>query len=201
MNAAAPAEEANAGLYRAAGTSLLRLVLGFGVFLAIVTLLAWAFHSELERVGYWFVERFGIAGMVAGTFVADGLHFPVPPQFYLLTGVTGGGDAVATVGGVLVGSILGGLMAFAIGRRLSGTRLIGRWSRAPRDLLQRLLATHGNWGLVIAGLMPLSYWLLCSVGGVLRLPYRAYGVIALMRIPRILLSYALIVVAWGAGGQ
>jgi membrane protein YqaA with SNARE-associated domain len=196
MNAAAPAEEANAGLYRAAGTSLLRLVLGFGVFLAIVTLLAWAFHSELERV-----ERFGIAGMIAGTFVADGFHFPVPPQFYLLTGVTGGGDAVSTVGGVLAGSILGGLVAFAIGRRLSGTRLIERWSRAPRDLLQRLLAKHGNWGLVIAGLMPLSYWLLCSVGGVLRLPYRAYGVLALMRIPRILLTYVLIVVAWGAGAQ
>jgi membrane protein YqaA with SNARE-associated domain len=199
MNVAAHAPETHAGLYRVTASSILRLVLGFGAFLAAVTVVAWAFHAELERVGHWFVDRFGVAGMIAGTFVADGFHFPVPPQFYLLTGVTGGGSTIATLGGVLVGSILGGLAAFAVGRRLSGTRAVGRWSRAPRHLLQRLLVKHGNWGLVIAGLMPLSYWVLCSVGGVLRLPYRSYGVIALMRIPRILLSYALIVVAWGAG--
>jgi membrane protein YqaA with SNARE-associated domain len=85
-----------------------------------------------------------------------------------------------------------------VGRRLSGVPALEKWSRSPKRLLQHLLERHGDWGLVLAGLMPLSYWLLCSVGGVLRLPYRAYGVIALMRVPRLLLTYALIRVAWGA---
>lgn len=197
MPAAVPADDSPRELHGDTVSSVLRLLFGFALFLGAITLLAWAFHPQLQRIGHWFIERFGIFGMVVGTFLADGFHFPVPPQFYLLTAVAGGADPVGSVVGVLAGSVLGGLAAFAIGQRVAGFEVVSRWARAPRVLLRRLLAKHGNWGLVVAGLLPLSYWLLCSASGLLRLPYRAYGIIALMRIPRIVVSYLLVLLAWG----
>ena len=91
----------------------------------------------------------------------------------------------------------GGLAAFVLGRIASRVGALERHVRAPRRVLHALISRHGYWGLVIAGLLPLSYWLLCSTAGLLALPYRAYGVLAFMRGPRLLLSYAVVVLAWG----
>jgi membrane protein YqaA with SNARE-associated domain len=196
MEALAPDEDVRPELYRTTVTSLLRLALAFGLFAGALALVAWRFRDELERAGSWFVAHFGVVGMASGTFLADAFQFPLPPQFWLLTAITGGGSQIAAVTAVIAGSVLGGFTAFSIGKKLSGVGFLERSSRAPRRLLQQILDRHGWRGLVVAGLMPLSYWLLCSAGGVLRLPYRAYGVLALMRIPRLILTYTLARMVW-----
>jgi len=175
---------------------LLHLVFWLLLFGAAVGLAAWRYRPELERAGQWFVERFGPFGMAAGSFLADGFHFPVPPQFYLLAAVAEGTSRGLALLAVLVGSALGGLAAFALGRTAAGTRLASRVMRLSRIHVEPLLARRGLRGLLLASLLPVSYWLICTVAGALRLPWRAYGVLALMRIPRILLSYLFIVAAW-----
>ena len=66
-----------------------RLFVGFAGLIAVVAFVGWRWRAQLEHFGRWFVERFGAAGMAGGAFLADGLHFPLPPQFYLLTGIAG----------------------------------------------------------------------------------------------------------------
>lgn len=187
----------DASLRREATIVIVRLLLGFAVFLGALALVSVIFHAELELSGRWFVERFGAPGIALGTFLADGVHFPLPPQFYLLAGVTGGFSRGVALASVITGSALGGLLAFAIGRRGADVQIVRDRIRVPRVLVEGLIARHGYWGLAIAGLLPVSYWLICSMAGVLRMPYRAYAVLALMRVPRLLLSYAIIVAAWG----
>jgi membrane protein YqaA with SNARE-associated domain len=187
-----------AALRREAKVATVRFLVGCVLFLGALALVSTIFHDDLERAGRWFVERFGAAGMTLGAFLADGVHFPLPPQFYLLAGVAGGFSRTVALLSVIVGSALGGLLAFAIGRRGSGVRFFRDRVRGPRVLVESLVARHGYWGLGIAGLLPISYWVLCSMAGLLRMPYRAYGVLALMRVPRLLLSYAIIVLAWGS---
>jgi membrane protein YqaA with SNARE-associated domain len=178
--------------------SAVRLVAGVAAFLGLVAIVSWAFRAPLEVAGRWFVARFGMPGMAVGSFLADAVHFPVPPQFYLVAGIAAGAGRAAALGSVLAGSVLGGFGAFAAARAASRTRLFQRRTARTRNLVQHLVARHGYWGLALATLFPVSYWVLCSLAGIMRLPFRAYGVLALMRVPRILLSYAIIAIAWGA---
>ncbi len=175
---------------------VLRVVVSFAALVAVVSFLGWAFRSELTRFGEWFVSRFGVAGMGAGAFLADSVHFPIPPQFYLFTGIAGGYEVVIVVLAVLVGSELGGLTAFALARGLGGVPMVARRLQKSRELLTGLIERQGYVGLAAATLLPISFSLLCMASGAMRLPYKAYGVLAIMRVPRILLSYVVIVLAW-----
>lgn len=190
----------DAALRRETNVATVRFLGGFLLFAFVLALVSTLLHSELEHYGRWFVGHFGAAGMALGAFLADGVHFPLPPQFYLVVGVAGGFSRGVALASVIGGSALGGLLAFAIGRRGSGMRFLRERVKGPRVLVERLISRHGYWGLVLAALLPISYWVLCSMAGVLRMPYRAYGVLALMRVPRLLLSYAIIVLAWRSLG-
>ena len=175
---------------------VLRIVVSFAALVAIVSFLGWAFRAELSRFGAWFVSRFGIAGMGAGAFLADSVHFPIPPQFYLLTGIAGGHEVAFVVLAVLLGSELGGFTAFLLARGLGRVPVVARRLEASRDLLTGLIERQGYIGLAAATLLPISFSILCMASGAMRLPYRAYAVLAIMRVPRILLSYVVIVMAW-----
>jgi membrane protein YqaA with SNARE-associated domain len=184
-------------LSRDTALAAVRFVLGLGVLVAAVTLLGWRFRGELSAYGEWFVARFGVLGMLAGSFLADGIHFPLPPQFYLLTGIVAGHAHVTVLAAVLLGSELGGLFAFALARAIAGkSRFLRARLGGPRRLLVRLMARRGYLGLAFATLLPVSYCILCLTAGAMQLPYRAYAVLGIMRVPRILVSYAVIVFAW-----
>jgi membrane protein YqaA with SNARE-associated domain len=176
--------------------AVLRILASFAVLIAGVSLLGWAFRDELSRFGAWFVARFGVAGMAAGAFLADSCHFPIPPQFYLLTGIAGGHQLSLVVAAVLLGSELGGLSAFLLARGVGRSPFIARRLATSRTLITGLIERQGYLGLAAATLLPISFSLLCMASGAMRLPYRAYGVLAVMRVPRILLSYVVIVLAW-----
>jgi len=176
--------------------AVVRMLVGFAILVAIVSLAGWAFHAELTRFGSWFVGRFGVAGMIGGSFLADGFHVPLPPQFYLLTGIAGDYPHALVVAAVLLGSELGGLTAFALARLAGTTRFVEARIERPKALLRAMIAKRGYFGLALTTLLPVSYCLLCVATGAMRLPYRAYAVLGVMRVPRILLSYVLIVLAW-----
>jgi membrane protein YqaA with SNARE-associated domain len=176
--------------------AVVRLVLGFVLFLGAIAIAGYAFRAPLEHFGKWFVDRLGTIGMAAGAFLADGCHFPLPPQFFLFTGIAGGTSSIVAFVSVSIGSILGGLAAFAVARRVARWRFVADRIASPRLLVERMMARWGLWGLALATLFPISYWVLCTLAGAMRLPWRAYAVLGLMRIPRLLLSYVVIVAAW-----
>lgn len=178
--------------------AIVRLALGVTFLLGGIALLGWLFRTELEHFGHWFVGTLGPFGMVLGSFLADGVHFPLPPQFFLLTALAGGSSLAVAFASVLLGSVAGGLFAFTLGRRAAGARWLERRTRASRSIVERLVRKRGLVGVAIAGLLPISFCVLCSLAGVMRLPLRAYAVLAAMRVPRLLVTYAIIVLAWGA---
>jgi membrane protein YqaA with SNARE-associated domain len=176
--------------------AVVRVVLSVAILVGIVTFVGWRYRAELTHFGTWFVGRFGVVGMIGGAFLADGFHVPLPPQFYLLTGIAGAYPHVVVVAAVLLGSELGGLTAFALARLAGGATFIDARIAKPKALLRKMIAKRGYFGLALATLLPISYSILCIATGAMRLPYRAYVVLAAMRVPRILLSYAVIVLAW-----
>lgn len=178
--------------------AVVRLVIGLALLVGFVSFIGWRYREPLTHFGEWFVDRFGVAGMVGGTALADGIHFPLPPQFYLFTGIAGGYGGVTTFCAVLLGSEIGSFIAFSIGRASAKMKLVERFIAKPRAMLTRVIERQGYLGLAIATLLPISWMVLCLTLGAMDLPNRnrGFAVLAVMRIPKVLLSYAVIVYAW-----
>ena len=58
-------------------------MLSLGALFGLIALAAHLARDPLDALGRGFVQRFGLAGMFVGTYLADAFSFPIPPQFYM----------------------------------------------------------------------------------------------------------------------
>lgn len=175
---------------------LVRVTLGLVALLAAISALAHTFRTELQAIGHGFVDRFGLTGLVLGTFIADGFHFPVPPQFYMLMGVTAGMSALTTLLAVNLGSFLGAWVAYFMASRASRFGFLAHRLERPRALAQSVFTRYGDWALVVASFLPITYAGLCYLAGLSHLSKRGFFVITLIRVPRLVAYYYLVRLGW-----
>jgi membrane protein YqaA with SNARE-associated domain len=182
---------------RKRGGHLWRFLLGLVLLLGLVVLLVRTLRPELEGVGKWFVERFGLWGVAAGTFVADGFHFPVPPQFYMLLATAANGNPLAILAATSAGSVLGGGTGYLVARRLGHVQVLRRWiERLSRDKRELIGERRPYRSALVASLTPIAFSVLCYVAGLLEVRRGPVLVLLLMRLPKIALYYYLVRVGW-----
>jgi membrane protein YqaA with SNARE-associated domain len=195
--ASAPATPSAAESRRARAKLILRFVVGLAVLLGAVVLVVRALKPELESVGKWFVERYGLFGVAAGTFIADGFHFPVPPQFYMLLATAAQTKPAAVLAATSLGSVLGGATGYAVARKLGHTRVLSRWlERVGGGLGQRLGQRYPYRSAVLASLSPIAFSVLCYLAGLFRVRSGPLLVLLALRLPKIALYYYLVRVGW-----
>jgi membrane protein YqaA with SNARE-associated domain len=176
---------------------ILRFVLGLLVLLSIVVLLVRTLRPELESVGKWFVDRFGLLGVAAGTFIADGFHFPVPPQFYMLLATAAGCDPLAILGATSAASVLGGYSGYHVARRLGHIQRLARWVERVGGNMGHLLGQrHPYRSAVVASMTPVAFSVLCYLAGLFGVRRGPLFVLLLLRVPKIALYYYLVRVGW-----
>jgi membrane protein YqaA with SNARE-associated domain len=178
---------------------LIKLVLGAAGLVAVVSLLGHYLRPELESMGRAFLDRFGYAGIALGTYVADGLHCPVPPQFYMLASIVSGWSVAGTLVAVCVGSLLGGITAYSIARKASNLAFLKRLLARTQQKVDWLFARYGYWAVAIGSLTPIPYSFLCYVAGGYRMPPRIFCVLSLFRIPKVILYFYLVKLGWTTG--
>jgi len=110
---------------------LLRLLLGLLVLLALVGTLSHYYREPLQGLGRGFVEHLGYWGMALGTLLADGFHFPVPPQFYMLITISSGASAPRALAAISLASVCGGYLGYRLAGRLSHVGWLARRMRRP----------------------------------------------------------------------
>lgn len=190
----APAREGQGGL-RAAG----QLVLAALALLGIVAAGAALFRPKLEALASAFVERFGAFGMGLGTFLADGFHCPVPPQFYMLAAIASGTSQVKALVAISAGSLLGGAAGYLFAGKLARHAFFARRLERSRRRVEGLLARRGKAALALGCVLPVPYSVLCYFSGIYRVPALAFFVFSLLRIPRLILYFALVRAGWTLG--
>jgi membrane protein YqaA with SNARE-associated domain len=168
------------------------LILLFGAMLA----LARFFRTPLEALGHGFVDRFGYFGMLLGTFIADGFHFPIPPQFYMLMAVTSDASELTAFAFITGGSLLGGVAGYHVARRLAHLKPIARRLERAQGLASRAFSRFGYRAAILASLLPVAYSVLCYLAGMYRLPRRVFAVLCLCRIPKLVLFFYLVKLGW-----
>jgi membrane protein YqaA with SNARE-associated domain len=175
----------------------LRFALGLVMLLALVVLLVRTLRPELESVGTWFVQRFGLAGVAAGAFIADGFHFPVPPQFYMLLATAARADPVAILAATSVGSLLGGVTGYLIARRLGHIRALSRWLGRVGGKAGELLGQRYPYrSAVLASCTPMAFSVLCYLAGLFGVRRGPLLVLLAFRVPKLVLYYYLVRVGW-----
>jgi uncharacterized membrane protein YdjX (TVP38/TMEM64 family) len=157
-------------------------------------------RPELELLGREFVDRCGLPGMAAGAFIADGFHFPVPPQFYMMLAVATAGSELGSLTAIAAGSIAGGVAGFFVARFVGRTELLERHAERFRPTFRRLEERHGHTGAVLLAISPLPYSWLCYFAGFYRVGIRVFLIIAGLRIPKLLVYYLFVRLGWHAFG-
>jgi membrane protein YqaA with SNARE-associated domain len=175
---------------------LLRFALGLLCLLLFVLALGLLLRPELESFGRSFVSRFGLLGMGFGTLLADGFHVPVPPQFYMLLGISSGVPTSHTLSVIGAGSFIGGWIGFLVARKLLHFESIARFFERPRKLTEATLARYGVWALVLVSMLPIAYSFLCYLAGLSGFRYRAFLLLSVLRLPRLVAYYYLIRLGW-----
>ncbi|HEX6276941.1 MAG TPA: VTT domain-containing protein [Polyangiaceae bacterium] len=175
-----------------------RWTLGVVAFMALMLGVAEWLRTPLESLGRTFVARFGYAGMTFGTFLADGFHFPIPPQFYMLLAVSSGAPELATLGAIACGSLPGGLVGYVVGRRLAAVPSISRKLARSTAFVERFFRRFGYGAALLASLSPIPYSVLCAISGAHRLEWRFFALLSLCRLPRLVMFYWIVRASWGA---
>ncbi|WP_231511670.1 YqaA family protein [Chondromyces apiculatus] len=176
-----------------------QLVVGLAALAGAAALAGFLLRDELDGLGRAFVGRFGVVGMFVGTYVADAFTFPIPPVFYLFTALTSDVSQVLAVAAVCVASMAAGETGYLLASKLAQFEFFARRLDAARPRVDALFARYGTWAMVAGSLSPLPYSLLCYFSGIYRVPQRIFVVLILLRIPRLVVTYALIRLGWATG--
>jgi membrane protein YqaA with SNARE-associated domain len=174
----------------------LRWAAGIAAVFVAMIVLASLFREPLESVGREFVDRFGYPGMAFGTLLADGFHFPIPPQFYMLMAVTSGASPPMAIAAIAAGSIAGGFIGYSLSARFAQWGPIARRLERSQSVAASAFSRFGYRAAIIASLLPVAYSVLCYLAGIQRLPRRIFVVLSLCRIPRLLLFFYLVELGW-----
>jgi membrane protein YqaA with SNARE-associated domain len=165
---------------------------GLVALVLLIGLLAYQFRDPLMAISRRFVETFGGPGVALGYFLPDALFMPIPQEAVKTFALLGGMPFWDIVLWASLGTLLGGPVGFWGGRLLAkrprvAALLAGRGARA-----HGIVARYGTLGLAIGALTPLPYCLTCWAAGALRMPFRTFLLVSLLRIPRVIFFLWLI---------
>jgi membrane protein YqaA with SNARE-associated domain len=179
---------------------VIALIMRFLAGLVIVSVLAaglgYAARAPAEALARAFVTKLGLSGFAVGTLLADGLQFPVPPQFYMLLGVASGVPALHTFATIATASIVAGCLGFYLAQLASHISVIARATARYRQMLGQLSVVYGYRAPLIASLLPIPFSVLCAAAGLNRMPRSFIALVCLCRVPKLLVFFWLVQGGW-----
>lgn len=181
-------------------TEVVALVVRFVAALVMVSiavaLTGYFLREPAAELARGFVSRFGIWGMALGTLLADGLHFPIPPQFYMLLAVASNTPTHLAFPAIALASVFSGCLGYQLASWASRLGWLARRTERYRVLLLQAYQRRGYRTALIASLLPIPYSVLCYLAGLNRLPAPFLVLVGVCRVPKLLGFYGLVYMGW-----
>ena len=174
----------------------LRFMAALAAVAAVALLLGYWARPAAESIARLFVRSFGVWGMGVGTLLADGFHFPVPPQFYMLLAVASGTPTRFAFAAIAFASFLAGFVGYGVAHQAARIAWVRRKLEQPRRLLLAAYERYGFRAALALSLLPIPYSVLCYLAGVNRLPRAFLGLLATLRVPKLAAFYYLVHLGW-----
>lgn len=175
---------------------VVRFVLALVMVSVAVGLTGYFVREPASALARGFVSRFGIWGMALGTLLADGLHFPIPPQFYMLLAVASNTPTHLAFPAIALASLLSGCLGYQIAKSASRVGFVAKRTERYRAMLLRAYERRGYRTALIASLLPIPYSVLCYLAGLNRLPAPFLVLVGVCRVPKLLGFYGLVYMGW-----
>jgi len=172
------------------------LYLGIGV-LALVVLAAAAqrlFGEQLRATSHWLTDTGGYLGVGVTIWVIDTFTLPMSPDVILAFAAHDGsrlnhGAALAVI---CAASVLAGNTGFYLARWIGDRKWVRRKLAKNYDRGHRLFQRFGVWAVVIAGLTPVPFSVICWLAGVYQMSPTKLFFATWSRIPRFVGWYFII---------
>ena len=154
-------------------------------------------EAQLLTVTAWVFDHVGLGGLLAILFVSDSVITPVPPDLVLVVLSKSWVHQYWWIAIPLIGvlsSIAGNvawLLSTKVGNARLPTLLFGRFRRLNQALVRRF----GPWAVAMAALTPIPFSVTCWTVGILHMPWKHFGWVTLLRIPRFIGYYVAIAYA------
>ncbi len=180
---------------------LVQTVVSIILVIGVVFLLAYFFRSELLTYSSVFVKEFGYLGLFFGMVLSDSLPAFIPPDAFLMLAVSGGLGHFMTLLSMSTGSILGGSIAYAIGRFLIPSFHLGRkFVLNYEEKFLPYVCRYGFWAVVLAALTPIPYSWMAYTVGTFKMRFSLFLLGSLFRIVRMTVYFYAMYAGWISGG-
>ena len=168
-----------------------------GVFL-VTLVLGHGLQSELESLSKWAIDKVGLLGMTVGTWLADGFMFPIPPQAYMVMAEASGVSVTLAFLFIAVGSMLGGVSGYLVAPQLARIDFVSQAIERSAPRLRKLSGDNWLRGVAIISLTPVAFSWLCYAAALYRVPRRAFALLCLLRIPKLVLFQLIVSFGWNS---
>lgn len=156
------------------------------LFVGILVVLAWSVREPLERMAYGFIEYFGEGGLFLGIVITDSCPFPpLTNEPLLYIGLEAGIPFYKVLWMASVASVLGGVLAYGIGRLLDCWGWLDWWLGHRRQRAEVWVERYGVWTVAVAAVTPIPFAMTAAVVGGLQLSFGLFLLATLCRVPRI----------------
>lgn len=176
------------------GKQLKKLAIVLGLLLGAAALAGWFLRTEIELLTQWISDNFGIQGLMILTTLCDSIPSPISPDISLVLIAAGPLAENGWMNALLISiaSVTGGHLAYWVGAVLFRNRLLGALSLEKLEKQSRRIKKWGVTLVVLGAITPFPMSITCIAAGLARLPYGVFTLATLVRIPRLLMAYALI---------
>lgn len=149
---------------------------------------------QIEWVAHWIADNFGIHGLMFLTMLCDSFPSPVSPDLALVMIAQGPLKASGFLNAffIAIASVVGGHLAYWVGGYVVRNWYIRGASKEKWEKQTRRIQKWGALLVVLGAITPFPMSVTCIAAGFAKLPYGVFTLATLVRIPRILLSYALL---------
>jgi membrane protein YqaA with SNARE-associated domain len=176
-----------------------RFIVVLSALLLIALTLAHFARAQCEGIARGFVAEYGYWGMALGTLLADGFHFPIPPQFYMLLAIAARAPVWNSLGAIVAGSLPAGVVGHEIAALAGRSQWLRARTEGTRSVLERAVRRFGLRAALFASLLPVPYSVLCYLAGLMRLPRSFLVLLCVCRIPKLAAYYGLLLLGWQTG--
>ena len=179
----------------------LGVIVGFLVVFVLAAAAGMWLREPITNLGTAAVERLGLAGLIAFVLTVDSLPTPFSYAPMMLLAVQGGMSTMLVFVTCSLASMTAGMMGYGIGRLVGMPDRAERWLERRYPQLLELLRTHGAWGVLIAGALPVPFAIGTWTAGAMGTRALPVALACLVRLPKTGIYLGLIAGGLSLGGS
>lgn len=114
------------------------------------------------------ILEYGLAGLFSISLL-ESFIFPVPTAGFITAATTAGLDIISVVLIATIGSVLGAITGYYIGKRGGRPLLIKLFNKKKLEKVDKFFEKYGVWAVLIAGFTPIPFKVFTISAGVTRI--------------------------------